>query len=1591
MLSAGVEQMTRGPSATIAHLPTTLASASTSQLILLDLTVEGVDKKLRALLDTGASNNFVRQKSIEGSSIDIPTTSKSSSELVVRLADGTVLTVPQRTLTLEYSLEDLSGKDDFLLLDLDERFDLILGLPWCSKHQPIIDWNSYSVRFPSSSLEMTFAPLQTESLHQKSLLSPACDGPALNNTHETSISLSNRFSSLDSSDSPIGDDEANVSLAVNSHRFIPSVSTKKSLRKRARRKNAFSPGPGKPLTKMPLRKEKSFTTLNSVFMTEDTAFTHSVKVESPPNSAAALTSFPVWEYDEFVHAFDKGQVTQVCILVADDPNLPMPTLEETLATSSQMDMDVLDDKTRKERYESQTWESLKSNPVYDILKHYEDVFPEEVPSELPVDRGIRHEIDLEPGTKYCVTRQWPLPKDQVEAIDKFFEARRKAGHVRESSSPHCSPTFCVKKATGGWRIRHAFNKLNDATIPAQTPIPRKDMIIDSMSGSTKFSAMDLMDGYYQTLVRETDIPLTAVSTPSGMLWEWLVMPQGLKNAPATFNRMVSHILRPFRDFAPSYFDDVYIHSSARDGKTDLEVHRDHLRQVLEAMRANKLYANLKKCIFAASEIPVLGCFVGKNGVRPDPEKVKAIAEWPVPKNVKELRQFLGLANYLHKYSQNYAFQVRPLTQLLRDDVSWQWSSERQDAFDTVKKSLQEAPVLALPNYNKPFHVVCDASKFAIGCALMQHDDDDRERVISYQSRQLKPTESRYPVHDRELLAMKYALVKFRVYLMGEPKFAMYTDHASLRHAVKTPHLSQRMARWLSFFAEYNFVVHYKPGKTNILADALSRRPDFDMQSPDTASCAACRACSSCDAEANAIVRAQSPLPDDIRQAYQDDPDCKALLAYFSAPSAKALNALPSRLSSRIHRYSIADGLLYYTTDPRDISRIVVPLDEDLRTRLLYEFHDSPIAGHLGREKTFLALSRDFYWPHMYKWVRKYVRTCDMCQRVKPSPSSQAPLRSLPVPQDNWVSVSMDFIFGYPPDKDRNTGIVVFVDRFSKMVHLCPVKETISAEETARIFIDTIFRHHGMPENIVSDRDPRFTSRFWRSLFQLVGTKLKMSTAAHPETDGQTERVNRVLEDILNSYVRSFNEWSSFLPLAEFSLNNAVHASTGYTPFFLNSARHPRVPSLLYGSDSTLTVGETSDSRPSSTTKSNNTSLHFVNATQVEANFDELADIDKMSKCETHAVHEFILQRQSILRFVRDAIAEAVDKQKEQADRKGRKHKEVFKVNDFVLLSTSNLPKHALSNMQSTKLQHRFIGPFKVLKRLGDAYTIDIPKRMRLHPTFYVGRLKRYRHQNEQPSALYESSEPSSFVPESLQTTPQEEEQMSSRELFQEQSPPQFSVESEPSRVSRAYEAPLQPPDTDSGISSSTPCSPEQSSLSDHPDYQNDSQLQEVLTESQSHDVTNSLAFPRRSARAQKPSSLIEKDEGTSRHLTKNQQKGKNNTGVLTPSPEYAGRRNRCRHDPCDIDRSCRRNNPHFSQRPGPLPLIDSHGEERWIVDSIVDHRKMKHKRSRKPAMEYRVRWLGYSPDQDSWLSRFVLHQDIPDVLEEYEERLQLRA
>ncbi|KAF1322519.1 reverse transcriptase, partial [Globisporangium splendens] len=1263
-----VDTQDSGPNVHDAHAVSTRENSvsQTSNLIVLKVHVDGIATPLRALVDTGASNNFVRNEVIVRHKVPMPDANEDKA-MIIRLANGSTVKMPKRVVRLAIKCEDFRGEDEFILLDLDDKFDLILGMPWLKRYQPSIDWMKMKISVNKShdadlscvtTDEVVWVYTSVEEIPDDPRDIAVCDGPPCpravpilkKTTGGGAVRRQKKTVSfaIDPMDEAMCVEETNGKRAEEPSRDKMTKKKKQLSSIVASATCAPDQGTSQDDEGSVQARVTSSEYVNVLVYNEDgdSNVMRHIEVENPPSSVEELISLPWMSKKTLKRSLAKGEISQVCMIVDVDD-------AEDINTVSATEAEVFDEKTRKERFEEQSWDALEMNPVYELVKEYEDIFPDKVPDELPFDRGVRHEIDILPGTKYCITRQWPLPREQVVAIDEFFAQRAKAGHVRESKSPHCSPTFCVKKATGGWRIVHAFNKLNDATIPAQTPVPRKDMILDGMVGSTVFSAIDLKDGFYQIRMREDDVPLTAVSTPSGMLWEWLVMPQGLKNAPATFNRMVTNLLRPLRGFAPSYFDDIFVHSMAANGKSDVDVHLDHLRQVFQVMRENKLYANLKKCMFFAPEIPVLGCFVGKSGVRVDPEKVKAIDDWPVPQNVKQLRQWLGLANYLHKYARNYAALVQPLTQLLKKDIEWEWSSDHQAAFAEVKRSLREAPVLAIANHDKPFHVVCDASDYAIGCALMQHDDEGHERVVSHQSRQLRPAERNYPVHDKELLAMKYSLVKFRVYLLGEERFAIYTDHASLRTAVKTPHLSQRMARWFSFFAEYNFVVHYKPGETNILADALSRRPNYDPKTKSEDTDGACRLCEDIQAIA---VQATTAVREDIVEGYKSDETCQDLLKYFKDPSDKALQGLPSRTRSRVHRFRVHNGLLYYAVEDGDTARVVVPNDEGLRHRLLYEYHDSPSGGHLGREKTFLSLSRDYYWPHMYKWVRKYVRTCEICQRVKPSGSTQAPLRSLPVPSDSWKSVSMDFIFGLPRDKHGRNGILVFVDRFSKMVHLAPVSDKISAGKTAKVFVDVVFRLHGLPVEIVSDRDTRFTSEFWRALFGLLDTKLAMSTVVHPETDGQTERVNRVLEDVLRSYATSFKEWSEFLPLAEFALNNSTHVSTGHSPFYVNYGIHPRVPASIMGEVSTLSGGGT-------TAKGNKPqSSYDLNAVaELKANFDSMKPLNDITSREEQQVDDFVVRRQAVVRFVRDAIAKAQDLQKEQADKSGRKNKQVVQL------------------------------------------------------------------------------------------------------------------------------------------------------------------------------------------------------------------------------------------------------------------------------------------------------------------------------------------
>ncbi|GMF44018.1 unnamed protein product [Phytophthora fragariaefolia] len=716
------------------RLGTLESRKSSDRLLVVHGRVWGYGYPFRILIDSGASKNFARRRSVARNAdkfADALRENLGAGPVSVRLANGSLVEVPRVLMDLSVKFEDFDSTERFIVLEMD-KYDLILGMPWLEKHGPWIDWRDKAIGASRPALSdralVSHVPTSSKSKGVRQDRQGASASEEFMGVAEVfGVPQEVTVGSVVGNVVPRGVRKALIAwkardTASNMSNLVPREPVKANQEgkvgeaascvgnivphKASMAYDALDEASSDVGNIVPRRGRRRRRRHRKSGLRSQTGVAQG---DSEPKAPQTRSS------DGHDHVLD----SETGLRVKADA-VQLEALPEELNSSSVMDEDVLEAfrKQRASRLRSAIFKNPK-DPVYPLMKEFEDVVSKDPPSQLPPDRGIRHKIDLVPGTKYCVTRQWPLPREQCEVIDAFFAAKAKAGMVRELKSQHSSPTFCVRKPNGKWRLVHAYNKVNSATVPAQTPIPRKDVLLNNIAGCTLYSALDLVDGYYQLLMRESDIPLTAVSTPSGMLWEWLVIPQGLSNAPATFNRLVTQLFRPLRAFAQTYFDAILVYSRAENGQTAMEVHLGHPRRVFDVMRANKLYANIDKCVFGAEEIKVLGCFVSSAGVRADPEKVKVIAAWPTPRSQKDLRKWLGLANYLHKYSAGYTGLAKPLSDLLKKDTDWRWERQHQEAFDNIKASLQRAPILALPDESKPFSVVCDASDYAIGCALLQ--------------------------------------------------------------------------------------------------------------------------------------------------------------------------------------------------------------------------------------------------------------------------------------------------------------------------------------------------------------------------------------------------------------------------------------------------------------------------------------------------------------------------------------------------------------------------------------------------------------------------------------------------------------------------------------------------------------------------------------------------------------------------------------------------------------------------------------------------------------------------------------------------------
>jgi hypothetical protein len=414
---------------------------------------------------------------------------------------------------------------------------------------------------------------------------------------------------------------------------------------------------------------------------------------------------------------------------------------------------------------------------------YPDVFSDELPG-MPPDRDIEFTIELQPRTAPISKRPYRMPPVELAELKKQLQELLDKGFIRPSTSPWGCPALFLKKKDESLRMCVDYRPLNAVTIKNKYPLPRIDVLFDQLVGANVFSKIDLRSGYHQIKIRVSDIPKTAFSTRYG-LYEFLVMSFGLTNAPAYFMYLMNSVIMPELDkFVVVFIDDILVYS-----KNEAE-HTKHLHTVLQRLRDHQLYAKLSKCDFWLREIKFLGHTISQDGVSVDPEKVQEVMDWKPPTTVRQIQSFLGLAGYYRRFIPDFSRIAKPMTELLKKGVKYDWSQKSEDAFHTLRQHLTTAPVLAQPDNTKPFEVYCDASGTGLGCVLMQDN-----RVIAYASRALRPHEQNYPTHDLELAAVVHALKIWRHYLMGA-HCNIYTDHKSLKYIFTQADLNMRQRRWL---------------------------------------------------------------------------------------------------------------------------------------------------------------------------------------------------------------------------------------------------------------------------------------------------------------------------------------------------------------------------------------------------------------------------------------------------------------------------------------------------------------------------------------------------------------------------------------------------------------------------------------------------------------------------------------------------------------------------------------------------------------------------------------------------------------------------
>jgi len=941
--------------------------------------------------------------------------------------------------------------------------------------------------------------------------------------------------------------------------------------------------------------------------------------------------------------------------------LSMTNINRKIAYNTQNDLNALNVSSIDET--AQNLEDIKAKlpPKY---HEFLDVFDRAQSNKLPPHRSYDHKIELTSDSTPPRCRTYRMSPAKLLKVKKYLNENLSKKFITPSQTPYSSPVLFALKANEDLRFCVNYRKLNAISKRNRYPLPLIDEIIDKIVSCKHLTRLDIISAFNKLRMHLDSENYTTFITALEA-YKYKVLSFGLTNGPASFQQYMNDVLWDFlNDFCQAYLDDILIYSKTR------KKHRDHVKLVLSRLREAELQVDIRKCEFDVEETVFLEVIVSGLGLRMNPSKVTAIVSWITPTNLKEIQGFVGFVNFYRRFIKNFSKLVKPFTQLTRKNTPFVWNEACVQAFDNLKKQVSSAPVLRHFDPKRQAILETDASNYVKDEILSQYDDERVLHPVTFYSKSMIPAEINYHIYDKKLLAIIRCFEHWRPELKcTELPIQMFTDHQTLKTFMENKQLSRRQANYLNILSKFNFQIIFRSGKTNTKADALTRMPLANASEPAQRLEDRFQTILTPDRVDVLPIEPEANLYQRVRMINQTDELCSE---YRQAMNENKLKFHTTKLKD----CEIIDDVLF--------RKGLLWVPENMHTELLQEVHDQPSTSHPGNRRTIDLVQRFYYWPDHRATIRRYIRNCHACQRSKaPRDSTNGLHHPLPIPQERWKDIAMNFITELPLSEGYNA-ICTIICRLTKERHYVPCHwgdGDTSAEETVWIMLWNVYRLHGLPSSIVSDRGSQFISTMWKSLCKRLRITASLSTAYHPETDDQSERANQDVERELRTYCNYMqNDWAKWIPMMEFSDNSNTSSATSMTPFYFNKGFHPRM-----SFDPNTTDYETTRER-----------LEARKADDIAIRMKELLNFDRQQ-----------------LKKTKLTIEVQVNKHRRNV---------TYEVDDWVWLSFRNVK----TTRPCKDLKDKQLGPYQITTKVGTSYHLRLPVSMKhLHSMFSPKLLRPY--------------------------------------------------------------------------------------------------------------------------------------------------------------------------------------------------------------------------------------------------------------------------